>query len=67
MASQNDVEKTALIKANKTSPSLKTTVPEGVRKKLELNPDTDRLEWSVVRQEGKLIAKVRRIRSVEVE
>jgi antitoxin component of MazEF toxin-antitoxin module len=48
------------------SPSLKTSIPRSVVKKLDIRQG-DKLRWAVVTEDGRPIVKVRRIRLVETD
>ncbi len=49
---------TTLTKANKTSQSLRTTVPSGIIKQFELD-EGDRLDWKLEPRNGDLVVIVK--------
>jgi bifunctional DNA-binding transcriptional regulator/antitoxin component of YhaV-PrlF toxin-antitoxin module len=57
-------EKSTIAKANSKSPSVRTTVPQSIAKKLGLAVG-DVLEWDVVRDDGRESIRVRKLVPVE--
>ncbi len=53
-----DGEITSVSKANTQSESLRTTVPSGVVKHLNITTK-DKLDWAIKSEDGELIAKVK--------
>ena len=52
-------ERTKLNRANNNSPSLRTTVPEGVVNELKVK-EGDSLEWERIIHEGRIAIRVRK-------
>lgn len=52
-------ERTKLNRANSNSPSLRTTVPEGVVRELKLG-EGDTIEWEHIVHEGKIAIRVKK-------
>jgi hypothetical protein len=53
-------ERTKLNRANTNSPSLRTTVPEGVVNELKLKPG-DTLEWERIIHDNKIAVRVKKV------
>jgi hypothetical protein len=53
-------ERTKLNRANKTSPSLRTTVPESVVSELKVKLG-DTIEWERIIHEGKIAIRVKKV------
>ena len=52
--------KSAVARASKKSPSVRTTIPEKLAREMEIQPG-DILDWELAQEKGRMIAKVKKL------